>query len=121
MSLRKLAVFDFDGTLAIGETVKHLADQYNCSDEIHAANQAAITGKQDIFNSLQTYGKHLAGMDYSDVLRVCQNMKYAPGAKETIHQLKELNYKVICFSGGFSIAREKQEDEAAGCDCYEPE
>jgi phosphoserine phosphatase len=100
----KLAVFDFDSTLMDGETIDFLADELGLKAEVSAITERAMAGELDFFESLSTRVNLLQGLEYSKVDKICQNLPYMPGAKETIAELKKMGYKVVCFSGGFRNA-----------------
>lgn len=100
----KLAVFDFDSTLMDGETIDFLADAYGVGAEVKKITEEAMSGRLDFFESLTTRVALLKGMDYKKVIEICENLPFMPGAKELITELKKLDYKVVCFSGGFRLA-----------------
>lgn len=100
----KLAVFDFDSTLMDGETIDFFAEELGIGEEVSRITELAMSGKLDFFESLQQRVKLLEGLDYSVVEKISQNLPYMNGAKETILELKNRGYKVVCFSGGFRSA-----------------
>ncbi len=99
----KLAVFDFDSTLMDGETIDFLADELGIRDEVAAITEEAMSGRLDFFESLTTRVKLLEGLDYKKVIDICNDLPLMPGAIETVSELKKMDYKVICFSGGFRV------------------
>ncbi|NPA03811.1 MAG: phosphoserine phosphatase SerB [Epsilonproteobacteria bacterium] len=107
----KLCVFDFDSTLMAGETIDFLAQEAGVGDEVKKITQKAMEGELDFFESLIQRVKLLKGLEVKKVNKICQNLPYMPGAKETIQELKKRGIKVIVFSGGFrnatSYAKEK--------------
>ncbi|VAY88075.1 Phosphoserine phosphatase [hydrothermal vent metagenome] len=100
----KLAVFDFDSTLMDGETIDFIAKEANVYDEVSAITSSAMNGKLDFFESLSQRVLLLKGLNINIVNKVCQNLPFNKGAKETISALKQKGYKVICLSGGFDNA-----------------
>ena len=106
----KLAIFDFDATLMDGETIDFLAEELNLKDEVSSITQKAMNGQIDFFESLTTRVKLLEGLDNKKVDEICHNLPYMNGAKEIIRELKKMNYKVICFSGGFRNATSHAKD-----------
>ena len=100
----KLAVFDFDSTLMDGETIDYLASKFGVENEVSKITKLAMNGELDFFESIMNRVQLLKGLDYSSVLNVCENLPLMPGAVEIIKKLKENNYKIVCFSGGFRIA-----------------
>lgn len=100
----KLAVFDFDSTLMDGETIEFLAKEYGIEEQIKEITKQAMDGELDFFQSLIKRVSLLKGLEEKKVVKVCENLPYMPGAKETISELKKANYSVVCFSGGFKTA-----------------
>lgn len=99
----KLAVFDFDSTLMDGETIDFIADEFGIGDEVARITNEAMSGKLDFFESLTTRVALLKGMDYKKAVDICANLPLMNGAYEVVSELKKMDYKVICFSGGFRL------------------
>jgi len=99
----KLAVFDFDSTLMDGETIDFLADELGLKNEVSAITEEAMSGRMDFFESLTTRVALLKGLEYKKVVDICKELPLMPGAVETITELRKMDYKVICFSGGFRV------------------
>ena len=97
----KLAVFDFDSTLMDGETIDLLARAHGSTQEVSDITKEAMAGKLDFYHSLKKRVKTLKGMPLQQVCEVCEGLTYNKGAKEIIEILKEKDYKVVVFSGGF--------------------
>ena len=106
----KLAVFDFDSTLMDGETIDILAFEFGLGDEVKKITEEAMSGRLDFFESLTTRVALLKGLEYKKAVEICENLPLMPGAIETIKGLKDLGYKVVCFSGGFRLATNKAKD-----------
>ena len=102
--MKKLCVFDFDSTLMDGETIDFLADELGLKDEVSSITKEAMAGELDFFESINRRVSLLKGLEVSKVDEICHNLPYMKGAKETISELKEKGYSVVCFSGGFSNA-----------------
>lgn len=100
----KLAVFDFDSTLMDGETIDFLAKDYGVENEVKAITSKAMAGELDFFESLTYRIGLLKGMELKRVNEICQNLPFMKGAKETVQELKNRGYKVVCFSGGYKNA-----------------
>ena len=100
----KLAVFDFDSTLMDGETIDFLACELGLEKRVKQITKEAMSGKLDFFESLTTRVALLKGLEQSKVENICTNLPMMLGAKQLVSSLKEMGYKVICFSGGFRIA-----------------
>ena len=102
----KLAVFDFDSTLMDGETIDFLAKELGLEEKVAAITKRAMDGELDFFDSLIERVSLLKGLEESRVNKICQNLPLMPGAKEAVKELKEMGFRVVCFSGGFRNATE---------------
>lgn len=100
----KLAVFDFDSTLMDGETINFLARDYGVENEVIEITHKAMAGEIDFFESLTYRIGLLKGMEVKRVDEICRNLPFITGAKETVAELKNRGYKVVCFSGGYKNA-----------------
>lgn len=100
----KLAVFDFDSTLMDGETIEFLAREVGIENEVKDITTRAMQGELDFFESLQKRVSLLRGLKVDAVNNICENLPLMNGAKDIISWLKNKDYKVVCFSGGFKNA-----------------
>lgn len=100
----KLAVFDFDSTLMDGETLEFLARETGIEKEVREITDRAMRGELDFFESLQKRVSLLKGLEVKTVNNICENLPVMPGAQQTIKELQNAGYKVVCFSGGFKNA-----------------
>ncbi len=99
----KLCVFDFDSTLMDGETIDILASLAGCEAEVSKITEAAMAGELDFFESLTRRVAFLKGVDAAKAKARCADLPFINGAADIIKALKANNYKVIVFSGGFSM------------------
>lgn len=100
----KLAVFDFDSTLMDGETIDFLAQECGALQQVSAITHKAMSGELDFFEALQKRVALLEGLPLSKAKEICHNLPLMQGARECIAELKNMGVKVVCFSGGFSLA-----------------
>lgn len=100
----KLCVFDFDSTLMDGETIDNLAAAYGVGEKVSEITKQAMEGKLDFFESLTKRVSMLKGMSLDSAINVCENLPLMQGAIECVKELKNRGIKVVCFSGGFSLA-----------------
>lgn len=100
----KLAVFDFDSTLMEGETLEFIAREYGIEPLMKEITAQAMEGKIDFFESLVQRVSLLKGAKEETIVKICRELPYTKGAKETISTLKKMGYKVVCFSGGYDTA-----------------
>ena len=106
----KLAVFDFDSTLMDGETIDFLAEPLGLKDKVASITEMAMRGELDFFESLIMRVKLLEGLEEEKVNKICRNLPYMPGAKESIEALKKEGFRVLVFSGGFRNATSYAKD-----------
>src|SRR5574344_249294 len=99
----KLAVFDFDSTLMDGETIDILAFEFGLGDEVKKITEEAMSGRLDFFESLIQRVALLKGMEHKKVVEICANLPLMKGSYEIVKELKKMDYKVVCFSGGFRV------------------
>lgn len=100
----KLAVFDFDSTLMDGETLEFIAREAGIAKKVKEITDKAMHGELDFFESLKMRVALLKGLEEEAVNKICMQLPVMPGAPEVILSLKNLGYKVVCFSGGFKNA-----------------
>ena len=100
----KLAVFDFDSTLMDGETLDIIAKETEYYKEIKEITEKGMKGEIDFFESLISRVALLEGMKLKKVNEICESLPIMNGAEEAIKELKNKNYKCVCFSGGFKNA-----------------
>lgn len=99
----KLAVFDFDSTLMDGETIDILAQEFGLGDEVKKITEEAMSGRLDFFESLIQRVALLKGMPYKKVVDICKDLPLMKGSYEIVTELKKMDYKAVCFSGGFRV------------------
>ncbi len=102
--MNKLCVFDFDSTLMDGETIDFLAAKAGCGEAVAKITEAAMRGELDFFEALRERVAMLKGLKYEDAKNICENLPLINGAIECVSGLKAAGYKVLVFSGGFSLA-----------------
>ena len=76
---------------------KYLTGKIETKEQMEAFNEII-----DFFESLTYRLKLLKGMQLKRVDEICQNLPFMPGAKDTVQELKNRGYKVVCFSGGYN-------------------
>lgn len=99
-----LCVFDFDSTLMDGETIDILAQAVGKQAEVSRITERAMRGELDFFSALTERVALLEGLRYERVLELCRTLPLMPGALETVRELKNRDYRVVIFSGGFREA-----------------
>ena len=87
-----------------GETIDLLAKANGIFDAVCAITKEAMEGKIDFFESLIKRVALLKGLEQAKVEKICRELPLMNGAKEVVSGLKQMDYKVVCFSGGFRNA-----------------
>jgi phosphoserine phosphatase len=87
-----------------GETIDVMAGLAGCEAEVAKITESAMRGEIDFFEALTKRVAMLVGADEQNAKEACENLPFIKGAKEIIAELKSRDYKVVVFSGGFSIA-----------------
>ena len=109
--MNKLAVFDFDSTLMDGETIDFFAAELGLEEKVATITEKAMKGELDFFESLITRVELLKGLEYEKVVKIGRDLPLMPGALETVTKLKDMGYKVVCFSGGFRVGTEPAKEK----------
>ncbi len=87
-----------------GETIDVLAGLAGCEEAVSKITHSAMAGEIDFFEALTKRVAMLKDLDEEKAKDACKNLPFINGAKEIISALKTKDYKVVVFSGGFSIA-----------------
>lgn len=124
--MRKLAVLDYDSTLMDGEIIEIVFESFydDIIKHIHGYTKViteemkkkflGLCGREvendqrfDFFDNLLKKTEYLNGLKYTDLVNFCRDpskVRYIPGAKEFIRELKERKYTVVVMSGGIKEA-----------------
>ena len=86
-----------------GETIDILASLAGCEAEVSKITEAAMAGELDFFESLTRRVAFLKGVDAAKAKSRCADLPFIEGAGDIIKGLKGAGYKVVVFSGGFSM------------------
>ncbi len=105
--VKKLILFDLDGTLIENETIDELAKINNVEDEVKKITKEAMAGNLNFEQSLKKRVSFLKGIPEDKALNTVNNLKITNGAFETIKSLKENGHIVGVVSGGFTIATDE--------------
>jgi phosphoserine phosphatase len=87
-----------------GETIDIIADLAGCGEAVSEVTKRAMRGEIDFFEALMQRVSMLKGLEFSKAQKACADLPFIKGAKDTVIELKKMGYKVVVFSGGFSIA-----------------
>jgi len=86
------------------ETLDEIAKEIGIEKQIAEITSQGMQGNLDFYDSLIQRVKLLKGIKTKKVKEICQNLPINKGAKPLIQELKNQNYKIIIFSGGFNHA-----------------
>jgi phosphoserine phosphatase len=87
-----------------GETIDIIADLAGCGEAVARVTEQAMLGEIDFFEALTQRVSMLKGLELDRAKKACAQLPFINGAKDTVTELKKMGYKVVVFSGGFSIA-----------------
>jgi len=106
-----LAIFDLEGVLVDGEFLPELAKLKGIEDKIWDITMKGIRGEINWEQGLYLRIQELKGLTYSDCLKVSNNLRLMPGAKEACKILKEMGFMLASVSGGFTLLAERVQKE----------
>ncbi|TET26361.1 MAG: phosphoserine phosphatase SerB [Candidatus Bathyarchaeum sp.] len=105
--LKRLIVFDVDGTLIDAEMIDELAKAAGVGGKVSEITSRAMNGEIEFKQALKERVQLLKGLDVMVLDSIVENLDVTPGAEELITALKALGYKIALISGGFTQFVEK--------------
>jgi phosphoserine phosphatase len=103
---RRLVCFDMDSTLIQTEVIDELALAAGVGSEVAAITEAAMRGELDFKESFRRRIALLEGLDESVLGEIAERLPITEGADRLIASLKQLGYRVVILSGGFTYFAE---------------
>ena len=103
---RRLVCFDMDSTLIQTEVIDELAATAGVKDQVAAITEAAMRGELDFGESFCRRMALLKGLDESVLAGIAERLPITDGAERLIGALKQLGYRVVILSGGFTYFAE---------------
>jgi len=100
---KKLIAFDMDETLVEGETINELAKAAGVYREVKQVTEQAMEGKIGFKEALTRRVRLLKGLPLSEVEKVKQKLKIAPGAEDLVGELKKAGFVTAIITGGFDL------------------
>jgi len=97
----ELFVFDGDGTLLMGETIDELARVAGSFPDVAAITARAMRGELDFKGALRERVALLRGLSVGSLATVREALPLAPGARETVAELRKDGVRCALFTGGF--------------------
>ncbi len=107
----RLALIDMEGVLVDGEYLPRLSKIVNKEEEVEEITLRGIRGEINWEEGLRKRIELLKGIGYEDALKVANEMPLMKNAKEFCKRLKELGFKIVMVTGGFSILAERIKKE----------
>jgi phosphoserine phosphatase len=107
---KKIAIFDMDSTLVVGETLDDLAKDVGIGEEISEITAQAMRGEIDFNQSFKKRMSKLAGVDLDIANNTREKIKLQQGAIELFEYFKSEGIKTMLVSGGFDFFAKKPID-----------
>ena len=104
---KKLLIADMDSTILHSETLDDLAILIGKIDEIKNITKDAMDGKINFINSLVERVRVLKDTNEMHLVKIKNNLRYNPGAKELVSTMKKNgSICALCTGGFYYIANE---------------
>ena len=100
---RRLVVFDMDSTLMDAEGIDELAKEAGVGEQVAAITEAAMQGELDFKQSFTQRLSLLQGLDADVLPAIAKRLKLNEGAEHLIKTLRQLGFKTVIVSGGFTF------------------
>jgi phosphoserine phosphatase len=100
---KRLVALDVDSTLVQDEAMDILAERAGVHGEVMQIRARAMSGELDRAASLRAQVQLLAGLPVSEVDRIRDELRLAPGAHTFVRTLRSLGYRVGVVSAGFTV------------------
>lgn len=104
---KKLIVFDMDSTIVDMEVIDEIAKAAGVEEIVKNVTQRAMKGEIDFEEALRERAKLLKGLSTKVLDNIAENLELTSGALELLTTLKELGYKIVLISGGFTYFTDK--------------
>ena len=105
--LKRLIVFDVDGTLVDSEMIDELAKAAGVGGKVSEITLKAMNGEIEFKQALEERARLLKSLDVEVLETIAENLQISASAEELINALKALGYKIALISGGFTHFVEK--------------
>ena len=105
--LKRLIVFDVDGTLVDSEMIDELAKAAGVGGKVSEITLRAMNGEIEFKQALEERARLLKSLDVEVLETIAENLQISASAEELINALKALGYKIALISGGFTHFVEK--------------
>ncbi|MHA1733511.1 MAG: phosphoserine phosphatase SerB [Promethearchaeota archaeon] len=112
--VKKLIVFDVEGTLLSDKYVDAVAGALNLGSESSKISERESDGQLSFEEALKARAALLRGMKLADVERIVENLTLTPGTIELIETLKEMGFKIALISSGFNLLTKRIFEKTKG-------
>jgi phosphoserine phosphatase len=99
---RRLVAFDMDSTLIEAEVIDELAIAAGVGEQVAEITERAMRGEIDFTESFKARVALLKGLDESVLAGIAESLPITEGAENLVSTLKQLGYKTVILSGGFT-------------------
>ncbi|MEM5870079.1 MAG: phosphoserine phosphatase SerB [Candidatus Aenigmatarchaeota archaeon] len=103
----RLAVIDMEGVLLDGEYLPELSKIIGKEKEVWDITLKGIRGEINWEEGLKQRVELLKGVKYEDALKIAKKIPLMKNAKKFCKRLKELGFKIVMLTGGFTIVAER--------------
>ncbi|MEM5879391.1 MAG: phosphoserine phosphatase SerB [Candidatus Aenigmatarchaeota archaeon] len=107
----RLAVIDMEGVLLDGEYLPELSKLVGKEKEVWEITRKGIRGEINWEEGLKQRIELLKGVKYEDALKVAKKIPLMKNAKKFCKKLKELGFKIVMVTGGFTIVADRVKEE----------
>lgn len=107
---KALFVADMEATIILDEMLDLLAEDLGLGDAVANITSLAMNGKIDFSRSLAARTALFAGTPESRLARLCERIRFAPGAQRLVKSMKSAGARTILVTGGYDIFAETVRD-----------
>ncbi|MBC2860954.1 phosphoserine phosphatase SerB [Stappia sp. 28M-7] len=112
---KAVLVADMEATIILDEMLDLLAEELDLGDAVANITSLAMNGKIDFGRSLAARTALFAGTPESLLERLCERMRFTPGAQRLVTSMKNAGARTVLVTGGYDMFAEKVRD-ACGFD-----
>ena len=107
----KFVIVDMEGVLVDGEYLPRLAKLVKREKKVEEITLEGIRGKIKWEDGLKKRIELLRGINYKDALKVADKMPLTKNAKEFCKKIKEMGFKIVMITGGFTLVSDRIKKE----------
>jgi phosphoserine phosphatase len=112
---KKLLVADMEATIILDEMLDLLAEELGLGEAVANITSLAMNGRIDFTRSLAARTALFAGTPENRLLRLCDRIRFTPGAKCLVSSMKKAGARTVLVTGGYDVFAQRVK-EACGFD-----